>query len=347
MVMHIEARKVARHGPIYDSDMDSLFALPLNILPITTDSLIHARLIKNHRMDSVIEVFSERESGSGQITVDNLPIHFHWKEGHGHRDMQVLSKVAPLPSYDVYSLRRSLREIGIAVNSHTELKLTEEKNRQLTGYMTTFTMPLIREVYGDTAQDVQRFEDIVRLFKDPDVKKALARLKQMAEKLHISVEQIPRFIEDYGDIFLALAYYNHCLDRLSPLIESFSQAMAELRKSMQVRNDRNVMAEIDRQEKVLTGLVNFLKRMFQEFNAMSRDLWSNLTAAKFNQVREYIEGTQIKVGSVLCGLTVKMNAWVSQFPSPGVGGPGTKCEFIMTEMRPGMAEMIAIARGGS
>jgi hypothetical protein len=296
-------------------------------------------------MESVIEVFSDRESGSGQITVDNLPIHFHWKEGHGHRDMQILSKVAPLPSYDVYSLRRSLRELGIAVNSHAELKLTDEKNRQLTGYMTTFTMPLIREVYGDSAKDVQRFEDIVHLFKDPDVKKALTRLKQMAEKLHIGIEQIPRFIEDYGDIFLALAYYSHCLDRLTPLIENFVQSMAELRKSMQVRNDRNVMAEIDRQEKVLMGLVNFLKRMFQEFGAMSRDLWSNLTAAKFNQVREYIEGTQLKVGSVLCGLTVKMNAWASHFPSPRVGGPGTKCEFIMTEMRPGMTDMIAIARG--
>jgi hypothetical protein len=53
----------------------------------------------------------------------------------------------------------------------------------------------------------------------------------------------------------------------------------------------------------------------------------------------------VKVGSVLCGLTVKMNAWASHFPSPRAGGPGTKCEFIMTEMRPGMSEMISIARG--
>ena len=342
--MHIASHHGIPHGPIIDSDIDSLFILPLNIIPLTTESLRSSRLIKNHHMMSVIEVFGERETGSGQIGVDQLPNHFQWKEGYAHKDMSVLNKLAPLPSYDIYTLRRSLRGLGIAVNNHADLKLSDEKNRQLTGYMTRFTLPLIREVYGATAQDVQRFEDLVLLFKDPDVKKALARLKQMAQKLQISIEHIPRFIEDYGDIFLALAYYNHCLDRLAPLIENFVQAMAELRKSMQVRNDRNIMAEIDRQEKTLTGLVNFLKRMFQEFGVMSRDLWSNLNAVKFNQVREYIESTQVKVGSVLCGLTVKMNAWAAQFPNPRTGGPGAKCEFIMTEMRPGMTEMISQAR---
>jgi hypothetical protein len=344
--VHIDSHRAAHQGPIVDSDMDSLFVLPLSVIPLSTDALKRSRLIKNHRMEAVIEVFGERETGSGQIQVDQLPAHFHWQNGYAHPDMAMLIKVAPLPSYDVYTLRRSLRELGIPVNNHAELKLTDEKNRQLTGYMSRFTLPLIREVYGESARDVQRFEDLVLLFKDPDVKKALARLKQMAEKLRIDIDQIPRFIEDYGDIFLALAYYNHCLDRLTPLIEGFVVAMAELRKSMQVRNDRMLLAEIDREEKVLTGLVNFLKRTFQDFGVMSRDLWSNLTAEKFNQVRAYIEGTQVRVGAVLCGLTVKMNAWTAYFPNPRAGGPGAKGEFIMTEMRPGMTELIAVARAG-
>src|SRR5262249_3529449 len=116
-------------------------------------------------------------------------------------------------------------------------------------------------------------------------------------------------------------------------------------RSMQVRNDRNLMAELERQEKLLAGLVNFLKRMFEEFGVMSRDLWSNLSAQKFEQVREYIEGVQIRVGSVLCGLTVKMNAWTAQLPIAPAGGPSARGEFIMTEMRPGMNELVAIARG--
>ena len=134
----------------------------------------------------------------------------------------------------------------------------------------------------------------------------------MAEKLGISIEQIPRFLEDYADIFLSLSYYNHCLDRLVPLIEGFLASMVDLRKSMQVRNDRMLMEEIERQEKVLTGLINFLKRMFQQFGELSRDMWSNMSAQKFERVREFIESTQVKVGGVLCGLTVKMNAWTHQ-----------------------------------
>ncbi len=121
--------------------------------------------------------------------------------------------------------------------------------------------------------------------------------------------------------------------------------MQDMRKSMQVRNDRNLMAEMDKVEKLITGLINFLKRTFQDFGTMSQDMWNNLTAAKFEQVKAYIEDTQVKVGSVLCGLTVKMNAWVLCFPNPKSGGPGAKGEFIMTDMRQGLAEIVAAARG--
>ena len=114
--------------------------------------------------------------------------------------------------------------------------------------------------------------------------------------------------------------------------------MTDMRKSMQVRNDRNLMAEMDKVEKLINGLISFLKRTFQDFSTMSQDMWNNLTAAKFEQVKAYIESTQVKVGSVLCGLTVKMNAWVVKFPNPRSGGPGAKGEFIMTDMRQGLAE---------
>jgi hypothetical protein len=238
-----------------------------------------------------------------------------------------------------------LRDLGIPVNNYADLKLSEEKNKQLTGYMSKFTLPLIREIYGAEGKDITRFEDLVGLFKDPDVKRALARLKQMAEKLKITIDQIPSFLENYGDIFMSLSYYNHCLDRLTPLLEAFIYAMNDMRKSMQVRNDRPLMAEMEKVEKTINGLIAFLKRTFQDFTTMSQDMWNNLTAAKFEQVKAYIEDTQVKVGSVLCGLTVKMNAWVIRFPNPKSGGPGAKGEFIMTDMRQGLAEIVAVARG--
>ena len=105
--------------------------------------------------------------------------------------MTVLSQLAPLPSYDAYTLRRSLRKLGISVNDHTELKLSNEKNRELTGYMSRFTLPLIREVHGENAMDIKQFEDLVHLFNDPAVKKALARLKKMAENSKSKSRKFP------------------------------------------------------------------------------------------------------------------------------------------------------------
>ncbi len=135
-------------NPIADADMDSLFVLPLHILPFKTEALQRARLIKNHRLEGVIELFAERETGSGQINVDDLADHFQWKEGLAHPDLQILSQLAPLPSFDVYSLRRSMRDIGISIAEGSELQLSEEKNKELTTYMSSFTLPLIKQIYG-------------------------------------------------------------------------------------------------------------------------------------------------------------------------------------------------------
>lgn len=39
---------------------------------------------------------------------------------------------------------------------------------------------------------------------------------------------------------------------------------------------------------------------------------------------------------MLCSLSVKMEAWAKLFPSPSVGGPGKRAEFMMPEMKQGM-----------
>ena len=43
-----------------DSDMDALHILPLQIVPLETKGLAKARMIKNIRLESVVEVFNDR-----------------------------------------------------------------------------------------------------------------------------------------------------------------------------------------------------------------------------------------------------------------------------------------------
>ncbi|MDX2223034.1 MAG: hypothetical protein SFV21_09815 [Rhodospirillaceae bacterium] len=328
-----------------DGEMDALHILPLRLLPFKNDKIGRARMIKNNQLTGVLEVYASRETGSGQVPIDRLPEYYNIANPLSDPDMQILMKLGPLPSYDVYSLRRSLRGLGIQVNQHDALKLSDDMNRALAGYMTRFTVPLLQQVYGDDAADIQRFEDLVGMFRDPDPRKALARLRVMAEKLDIAVEQIPKFLEDYGDIFLSLSYYQHCLDQLKPMLDGFVVGMNDMRSYQKVKSNPRLMTELERLEKTIAGLVTFLKRMFQDFAVRSRDMWDNLSAAKFRHVKEVIEGAQTTVGGVLCGLTVKMNAWNQRFPNPKVGGPSAREEFLLSEFKPGLASVIAIARG--
>ncbi|MDP6773789.1 MAG: hypothetical protein QGI63_05920, partial [Rhodospirillales bacterium] len=183
-----------------DSDRDSLHILPLFILPLETTALKRARLIKNVRLKGVIELFEDEQAGSGQIGIENLALEFGWPEDQPHPDLIMLRKLGLASSYDVYSLRLTLRELEIPVNNYDELRLSEEKAGELSEYMTAFTRPLIMQIFGDDDVSIQDFEDVIALFRDPDIAKARQKLQTMADKLGVKLQDVPKFLEDYGDI---------------------------------------------------------------------------------------------------------------------------------------------------
>ncbi len=153
--------------PIEDSDMDSMFILPLSIVPLETVSLRGARLIKNGRLQSVVELFRDDKTGSGQMDIEALPQRFNWNPDETHPDHAILRRLALLPSYDVYSLRISLREAGIPVNDFKALRLSPEKAEELSRYMVAFTRPLLKLVFADEGMDIQNYNDVLNLFRDP------------------------------------------------------------------------------------------------------------------------------------------------------------------------------------
>ena len=200
-----------------DEDRDSLHVLPLFIIPFETTAVKRALLVKNARLLSMVKFFKDAKSGSGQMEIAHVGPEFGWEPNTPNPDWIILRKLGKLPSFDVYSLRVTLREHGIPVNDFAELKLSETKRKELTNYMMAFTRPLIVEIYGGEDVNIKSFEDVLSLFMDPDVEKAREQLKKMARKLEIKVEDIPRFMEDYGDIFLSLSYYRQTLDEITPI----------------------------------------------------------------------------------------------------------------------------------
>ena len=189
-----------------DHDRDQLHILPLGDLPLATPLLRNARLIKNVRLSTVIEL-QDGQTGSGQIEVDAFAREAGWDMNDPPTDLVLLHRLEALPSFDVYSLRIQLRANGIPVNSQRALRLSAAKQRELTEYMAMFTRPLIAEIYGGADRAVHDFADLVGLFVAPDIKQARQKLSLLAERLEIEIRDVPRFLEDYGDIFLSLSYF--------------------------------------------------------------------------------------------------------------------------------------------
>lgn len=319
-----------------DLDRDSLHVLPLRIIPLSLNGLRRARMIKNARLNTAIEFFEDAAAGSGQLEIGSVAKEFGLKEGNAHPDVVLLQKLAPLPSFDVYSLRILLRENGIAVTDAAALSLSPAKVGELTAQMMAFTRPLIAEVYGNDGIRVETFEDVVGLFRSPDVGMVRHRLKTMADKLEIGMAEIPRFLEDYGDIALSLSYYRHCLDAIMPTIEGFLESLADIRENFQMRHDQNVMATCDMMESTFNGLMASITGRLENFDRSTADMWRNLNGERFRKISRLIRNYHTSIGGVLCALTVKMDAWSRLFPDPSAGGPVRKAEFIVTELRQGV-----------
>ncbi len=322
--------------PISDTDRDSLHILPLSIVPIETPGLAHARLIKNVRLDTVVELFNDEASGSGQMDIEDLGAEFGWPEGQSHPDLDLMRRLGLLHSYDVYSLRILLRKLGIEVNNQDALKLSPSMGKALTAHMSHFTRPLIQQIFGSEDLAIQDFSGVIALFRDPDVAKAREKLEIMATKLDIGLEEVPKFLEDYGDIFLSLSYYKRCLDKIEPVITEFLEAMLALRDNWQLRSDQNLMNTCKQVQKIFNQLMANITGRFESFDRSTENLWDNISADRFRKIKKLIENYHTTMGGTLCSLSVKMDAWARLFPNEYTGGPVKRGEFIMSEIKQGL-----------
>ena len=321
---------------LQDVDRDSLHTLSLCILPFATPSLNHARLIKNAQLQSVVEFFEDKHTGSGQVSVDAVPMELDWPETPPHPDLIILRKLAQLNSFDCYSLRILFRQHEIEISDVEALKLSKSKRQELSEYMAAFTRPLIVEIFGGVDESIQSFDDILKLFRHPDIKEAREKLQTMADKLAIKVHDLPKFLEDYGDIYLSLSYYRQCLDLIVPIIEGFVDSLDNIRNSFQFKDNVNLMKTCDMMESTFERLETTITNRLETFERESTDLWDDISAERFKNVADQTRGHHTFIGGVLCALSVKMGAWSKLFPHASASGLPKRAEFILSEMKLGI-----------
>ena len=319
-------------------DRDSLHILPLNMIPLESAPLKRTRMIKNSHLESVVEMFDDKDTGSGQVSVDDLHQVFSHVEGS---DVGVLQGLAKLHSYDVYSLRIVLRQQGIVVDDG-ELKLSGDKQQELERFMGDFTRPLLMHVFGGTLTGCS-FKEALATFHDPDVKKTRRNLQKMAGSLGVSLDELPKFLEEYGDIFLSTSFYRQTLGEIEPSLGDFEASMQEIKGNHQCKGNYTVMDTCQKFQSTLNRLRSVVNSRFATFNRDSREIWQDMDGERFNQFKSTVQSNHTTLGGVLCALSVKMQAWTQEFPNPDVGGPLKRADFIVTDMKQGM-ELITGSR---
>ena len=60
------------------------------MLPIENPALKRARLIKNARLQSVVEIFADENAGSGQLDVEGLIDEFGWNPDKPPNDFLII-----------------------------------------------------------------------------------------------------------------------------------------------------------------------------------------------------------------------------------------------------------------
>ena len=331
----------------YDSEArDAIHVLPLGVLPVKTPGLKRAVMIKNSRLDSMIELFREKGTGSGQVRVLDVAGLFVGHMQHMDHDIEQLTTVAGLKSFDVYSLRLELRRLNIPVENEKHLTLSPKKRQELNSYMREFTRPLMTQVFGgasDLSNGITDVSQIYGMLTSRNRADALKNLKTMSRSLGISLNEIPSFLENYGDIFLSLAFYRQCHDTLVPDVEKMISWMAEIRNNYQFRTDRPLRRLVDKTENDLRDIVTSMTGRFENFEKRSRTFWSNITAESFQEIKALIEAHHVSIGGVLCGMSVKLDTWREKFGGlRGGGGPQRRLDFIKGELLPGLSDIKAI-----
>ncbi|MDD9917330.1 MAG: hypothetical protein OXR03_29925 [Rhodospirillaceae bacterium] len=337
-----EEKSQTRSSEEFNFEKDSLHLLPLEIIPLQSPALSRARLVKNVRMEGMVEVFRGQGTGSGQVDPVTLEQVFDIAQDERITDADKIRSLCGLTSFDVYSLRIQLRTLGIDVDDIENLRLSKEKRSQLTRYMVGFTRPLIRQIYGDAETSISDVSELIALFDNPNRDEALKNLKLITENLRIGIGDLPRFLEDYGDTFLSLAYFRDALDALEPKLESFFSAIELIRENHQLRQNATLMRTMDALERDFASIKATVEGHFAAFDQQTSAMWENMTAESFHQLKSMIESSHTTVGGILCGLSVKLGAWHDKFGGREAGLIG-QAEFIMSDMRQGMDLLLEIS----
>lgn len=327
-----------------DYEKDSLHILPLHIIPLETAGLDQSRMIKNVQFESVIEVFRDDEAGSGHVEPARLGTMFGWPKGQKHPDGALIAKLSLLQSFDVYSLRMSLRNLGITAEDNSHLRLPDAKRRELNRYMRDFTRPLIDIIYTNNEEvGISDIGELIASFRDQNNKAAIENLRKLSGQLKVILSQLPAFLTDYGDVFLSLAYFKDCFEDISAKAEFFMDKVAWVKADTGLQSLSQLVDVVVSVETELNELLSGITSRIQSFDTHTASMWENLNSDSFRKVKLLIESNHATIGGMLCGLQIKMDGFHAEFDKKDTTTRQV-ADYIAQNIKPGIDRINNIAR---
>jgi len=324
--------------PVSREDRDSIHTLAVSALPVRSPGLKRTRLVKNVHLENRLEMFSGSEVGSGQISVSEIPNHFEDSEDL-RADIKMLEGLAVLPSFDCYTLRRGLRQQGLKIEQDEIFKLSDEKVQELFPFMRRITRPLIKHLYGDENLDINDTNSLLELVQNPDLDRVKDRLDQLSQTLGVSLRSLPAYLEDFGDLFLSLSYFEELFVEMRPKVDQMILWSEDVATSSHLRNDPMSQKSFEQSNRRIIYVRDNLAARFNGLSESTTVNWESMSLKAFEKVQRGISANQIYLAIGLCGLSVKLLEWERRFPNAG-GSPDRCLEFVSGDLMPGLDNLV-------
>jgi hypothetical protein len=205
--------------------------------------------------------------------------------------------------------------------------------------MRRITRPLIKNLYGDADLDVSDTQTLLDLVRNPDRDKVRDRLDRMATTLGVSIARLPTYLEDFGELYLSLSYFEGYFIEHIPKVDQLILWAQDVAQSSHLRNDPTAQKTFTGVERRIRYLKENLETRFKNLSEVTRVDWDLLDVTMFQKVQRSILAEQIYLATGLCGLAVKIYEWERVFPNAG-GSPDRVLEFVGSELRPGLDNLV-------
>src|SRR3990172_8262500 len=291
-------------------DKDAIYTLPFFSVPFANNTLKGSRLKKNVRMETTVEIYNDALTGSLQVNPNTITDSMEVTP----RDQDIINSLAGLQSFDVYSLRANLKRLGVEMTDADALELSDDMKEKLAAHSLGFIRPLIEKIFGHGVADLNRHDVLQNIFRDPDIVRVKENLRVMSSKTGIPLADIPRFFEEYSDVFLSVAYYRYSFENVSNDIDRFLSWVLEARSHRDMVSSLKTIAQCRQAEATLRFLSNSIRERLRLFQTGFEMFWTDINRNSFRILRKQIEENHTSMGAALCGLVVKINSWKKEFP---------------------------------